>query len=63
MILVYSWIINNFVFVYKKNDKVVTAFIQEIPKLVKENDGVRCNGLEKKSDSCLVPKISMNCHG
>ena len=28
--------------------KVVTAFIQEIPKLVKENDGVRCNGLEKK---------------
>ena len=27
----------------KKNDKVVvvTAFIQEIPKLVKENDGAR----------------------
>ena len=44
----------------KKNDKVVvTAFIQEIPKLVKENDGVRCNGLEKK----IRPKISMNCHG
>ena len=30
--------------------KKTTAFIQEIPKLVKENDGVRCNGLEKKSD-------------
>ena len=40
ILVIYGSLTILFLFI-KKNDKVATAFIQEIPKLVKENDGVR----------------------